>query len=333
MAQVTLYGTRPEAAIANIRARAGKDPRNAGDNRKLGLVVEGGAMRGVFSCGGGIALEALGLTQAFDDVYACSSGAINAAYFLAGQAAYSVRIYYDEVNNRQFINPLRIKNILDMDFLFGEVIKHRKPLDAEKVISSLSQLHISITDARTGAGFLVDSHDHRYELLDSLRASATHPLLSERSVRLGDRDCFDGGFANPLPIQDAVDAGCTDIMVLFTRQSDYVDPRPNFLLRALFTWLCARGNATLIAAGQDIHMRENRSRDLAIGRSPPPPSVNIVAICPDASTPLARTMTDRKALIAAASAGAQKVLAAFDADPRRAIAIWPEFSPPSGAAS
>ena len=208
MAQDTLFGTRPAFAITNIRARAGRDPRSAADGRKLALIVEGGAMRGVFSCGGGIALEALGLTRAFDEVYACSSGAINAAYFLAGQAAYSVSIYYNEVNNRQFINPLRIKNILSMDFLFDEVIKRRKPLDVERVLASPTNLRISITDARTGAGFLVDSRDDRYALLDSLRASATHPLLSERSIRLGDRDCFDGGFANPLPIKEALEAGC-----------------------------------------------------------------------------------------------------------------------------
>jgi predicted patatin/cPLA2 family phospholipase len=264
MALVTLFGTRPEAAIANIRARYGKDARSAADGRKLALIVEGGAMRGVFSCGSGVALESLGLTQSFDEVYACSSGAINAAYFLAGQAAYSVSIYYDEVNNRQFINPLRIKNILDMNFLFDEVIAKRKPLDVGRVLASPSRLHISITDAHTGAGFLVDGRDSRYTLLDSLRASATHPLLSERSRRLGDRDCFDGGFANPLPIADAVESGCTDILLLLTRGSDYVDPRPGFLLRTLFKWRCARGNATLIAAGEQIHVRENESASISL---------------------------------------------------------------------
>jgi predicted patatin/cPLA2 family phospholipase len=310
-----LFDTRPQAAIANIRERSGKDLRGAGDGRKLALVVEGGAMRGVFSCGAGAALEALGLTRAFDEVYACSSGAINAAYFLAGQAAYSVSIYYDEVNNRQFINPLRINNVLNMGFLFNEVIRKRKPLDVEGVLASPSRLRISITDARSGAGFLVDAQDDRYALLDSLRASATHPLLSERSIRLGDRDCFDGGFANSLPVKDAIEGGCTDLLLLLTRTSDYVDPRPGFLLRTLFKWQCARGNTELIAAGEDIHVRENQARDLAFGRTAPPPGVNIVAVCPTASTRLARTMTNRNALRAAAAAGAREVLRTFDADP------------------
>jgi len=278
-------------------------------------------MRGVFSCGAGAALEALGLTRAFDEVYACSSGAINAAYFLAGQAAYSMSIYYAEVNNRQFINPLRIKNILNMDYLFDQVIKRRKPLDVERVLASPSLLRISITDANTGGGFLVDAQDNRYALLDSLRASATHPLMSERAIKLGDRDCFDGGFANSLPVKDAIENGCTDLLALLTRTSDYIDPRPNFLLRSLFKWQCARGNAALIAAGQDIHVRENQSRDLALGRSAPPPGVNIVAICPDLSTPLARTMTNTKALKAAAAHGARQVLQAFNADPHLASSV------------
>ena len=317
MAPVALFGTRPEAAIAKIRSRSGKDSSNAGDGRKLGLIIEGGAMRGIFSCGGGIALELLGLSRAFDEVYACSSGAINAAYFVAGQAAYSVGIYYDEVNNRNFINPLRLNNILNMDFLFDEVIKRRKPLDVERVLSSPSKLRISITDANTGAGFLIDAQDSRYALLDSLRASATHPLLSERTRRLGDRECFDGGFANPLPVKDAIDNGCTDLLVLSTRPSDYIDPRPGFVLRMLFTWLCARGNGALLEAAEDIHVRENQSRDLALGRRAAPPGVNIVAICPGAATRLSRTMKNRELLKAAAAEGARQVLQAFDSDPGR----------------
>jgi len=325
MTAATLLGTRPEIAIAHIRARCGMEPSGAGDGRKLALIVEGGAMRGVFSCGGGVALEALGLTRAFNEVYACSSGAINAAYFLAGQAAYSVSIYYDEVNNRRFINPLRVKNILNMDFLFDKVVSRRKPLDVGRVLSSPSRLRISITDARTGAGFLIDGQDRRYALLDTLRASATHPLLSERSRRLGERDCFDGGFANPLPIKDAIESGCTDVLLLLTRQSDYVDPRPGFLLRTLFKWRCARGNSAMIAAGEDIHVRENQSRDLALGRSAPPAGVNIVAICPGASTRLARTMTDKAALKTAAADGARQTFRAFGADPDRFPAIWQGF--------
>jgi predicted patatin/cPLA2 family phospholipase len=326
MSRVPLLGTKPEEAIANIRARCGKDARSDRDGRKLALVVEGGAMRGVFSCGCGIALESLGLTRAFDEVYACSAGAINAAYFLAGQAAYSATIYYQEINNRKFINPLRINKVLDLDFLFDEVISKRKPLNVERVLASPTRLLVSITDARTGAGFLVDGQNGPHALLDCLRASATHPLLSERMIRLGDRECFDGGFANPLPIKDAIDNGCTDLLIFLTRPVGYVDKPPGFLMRELFRWRCARGNAELVKVGKDIHTRDNLARDLALGRRVSPPGVNIIAICPgERAGRLGRTSKNQGVLKAAAAEGARQALQAFDADPNRLVEVWRYF--------
>jgi predicted patatin/cPLA2 family phospholipase len=304
---ISLLGMRPASAIANIlaRARSGAVAGSARDGRKLALVVEGGAMRGVFSCGADAGLEALGLTRVFDEVYACSAGAINAAYFLSGQAAYGVTIYYEDINNRNFINPWRLNRILDLDFLFDRVICDRKPLQVDKVLASPSRLLISITDARTGAGFLAEAQSSPFALLDLLRASATHPLLSEPMMLLGDRECFDGGFANPLPIEDAIDNGCTDVLVFLTRAADYVDPAPGFLLREIFRWRCARGNPQLVEAGRRLHVRENLSRDLALGRRLPPPGVNIVAICPgEHANRIGRTTKSTARLKAAAAEGA-----------------------------
>src|SRR5438067_7948971 len=61
------------------------------DGNKIGLVVEGGGHRGVISAAMLCALYDRGFSHAFDAVYGCSSGAVNAAYFVAGQprAVYS----------------------------------------------------------------------------------------------------------------------------------------------------------------------------------------------------------------------------------------------------
>jgi predicted patatin/cPLA2 family phospholipase len=324
----SLHGVRPLLALENIRARAkaGKTATTARDSRKLGLVIEGGAMRGVFSAGADIALESLRLTNVFDEVYACSAGAINAAYFLSGQAAYGATIYYEDINNIQFINPLRFNKVLDLDFLFDEIICARKRLNVDRVLASPSRLFIAITDARTGEGFLVDGQKSAFALLSILRASATHPLLSERTARLGDRDCFDGGFANPVPIQDAIDNGCTDLLVFLTRSAQFVDTQPGFLMRELFRWKCARGNSQLVSAGRRMHIQENLARDLAVGRREPPPGINIATISPSKfGLAVSRTTKNRKALKAAAAEGARNVLQAFDLDSTRLIEVWQYF--------
>src|SRR5499427_10902305 len=105
---VTVYGVNPASTIDLLKERADcwRRGRPSRDGRKVALIVEGGAMRGVISCAALMALEELGLTEAFDEIYGASAGAVNAAYFLAGQAAYATTIYYQRINNSRFIRHL-----------------------------------------------------------------------------------------------------------------------------------------------------------------------------------------------------------------------------------
>src|ERR1043166_4327319 len=121
----TLYGVNPTRTIDLLRERArlARQGRQPEDGRKVGLVVEGGAMRGVISCAALMALEELGLTEAFDEVYGASAGAVNAAYFLAGQAAWATTIYYQKINNTRFIRRFWHRKIVDIDDLFDCIIK------------------------------------------------------------------------------------------------------------------------------------------------------------------------------------------------------------------
>src|SRR5688572_6260419 len=138
-----LHGLNPQVAIESIKTRAGRmvigEDRH--DGRKLGLVVEGGAMRGIISCGALLGLEELGMTSVFDEVYGASAGASNAAYFLAGQAAYAVPIYYRDINNTRFLRPVWSRKMVDIDYLFDEVIARKRALRVEKVLSSPSRFH------------------------------------------------------------------------------------------------------------------------------------------------------------------------------------------------
>src|SRR5215470_16518829 len=153
---VTVYGANPTGTIELLkeRARCFKRGREATDGRKVGLIVEGGAMRGVISCASLMALEDLGLTEVFDEVYGASAGAVNAAYFLAAQAAYATTIYYQKINNTRFIRRFWHRKIVNIDDLFDSIIKSERPLRVDKVLSSRSQLLITIADAQTGEAFL-----------------------------------------------------------------------------------------------------------------------------------------------------------------------------------
>ena len=72
---------RPVIDLIVRRALDGSKPGQREDGHKLGLAIEGGAMRGVVTAGMVTGLEMLGLRDAFDVVYGSSSGASNGAYF------------------------------------------------------------------------------------------------------------------------------------------------------------------------------------------------------------------------------------------------------------
>src|SRR4051812_48561035 len=97
----------------------------ARDTFKLGLVVEGGGLRGVVSCAPLLVIDELGFTQHFDSVYATSAGAINAAYFLAGQIHEGAKIYSDGYLSKGFVSFKNWPHLMNLDFLFENVIKRQ----------------------------------------------------------------------------------------------------------------------------------------------------------------------------------------------------------------
>src|SRR5215510_3474190 len=115
-----VYGVNPTATLDLLLERACclRERRAFPDNRIIGLVVEGGGMRGVISCAALMGLEELAMTHAFDEVYGASAGAVNAAYFLSGQAALATTIYYQKINNTRFIRRLWHRMIVEIDGLF-----------------------------------------------------------------------------------------------------------------------------------------------------------------------------------------------------------------------
>src|SRR5215469_3391695 len=120
----SVCGINPDKTLGLLKERAAQLQQGItpSDGRKIGLIVEGGAMRGVISCAALQGLEELGMTQVFDEVYGASAGAVNAAYFLAGQAAYATSIYYQKINNTRFIRRLWHMKIVDIDDLFDSII-------------------------------------------------------------------------------------------------------------------------------------------------------------------------------------------------------------------
>lgn len=310
------HGVNPQAVISALKARAEKwrNGNRTSDGRKLGLVIEGGAMRSVYSAGGAVALAHLGFSELFDEVYATSAGVMNASYFLSNQPFVGITVYYDSCTSRLFMNPLRLWKVLDVDYLFDQVVTTDKPLNVAKVLASPSKFFVALIDKSTGNGILAEKTATQTPLLRVLKAATSMPVFYNRTVEVDGRPCMDGGLAIPFPLEQAITNGCTDLLVLLTRPPDYRCKAPGWRSRRLFDLICARGNAAVSRIYAFHHETSRAARDLAFGRTPAPAAVNIATICTEPPEFIHRTTNDPFALRQAALDYGRKTLRLFGAD-------------------
>ena len=207
-----------------LKARAARRSRVPhGDGARIALAIEGGAMRGVVSAGMVAALEQLGLTDAFDAVYGSSAGAINGAYFLAGQANLGVTIYSEDINNRHFIDlrrPLTGRSIVDLGFLIEHVARRLKPLATDRVLASASPLTVIATDVEAASMAVLRDFGNADGLFAAMRAGATMPIVAGPPVTYAGRTYLDASLTQPIPVPAAEADGFTHILVLLTRPTD-----------------------------------------------------------------------------------------------------------------
>jgi predicted patatin/cPLA2 family phospholipase len=229
------------------RARGSRRPH--GDGVSIALAVEGGAMRGVISAGMVSALETLGLADAFDAVYGSSAGAINAAYFLAGQARLGTTLYYDNINPRRFIDLGRARRgrpIVNLDYLLNDVARRAKPLDASRVIAAASPLAVVATDVDRQTSHALRAFRDPSDLFAALRASATMPVLAGDPLTHLGRRYLDASLSEPIPVPTAERDGHTHVLVLLTRGPG-IAPQPSALDRWFVAPRLRRVSASLAA--------------------------------------------------------------------------------------
>ena len=217
-----------------LRARVARGSRVPhGDGASIALAVEGGAMRGVISAGMVWALEDLGLVNAFDAIYGSSAGAINAAYFLGGQAGVGTTIYYENINNRRFIDLSRIargRPVVDLGYMLDDVAVKQKPLDAARVIASTSRFSVLATDIVAQGPRALRHFTTPAQLFSALRASSTMPVLAGPPHVHDGRAYLDASISEPIPLPTAEQDGHTHVLVLLTRTGQ-MRPRPSALDR------------------------------------------------------------------------------------------------------
>jgi predicted patatin/cPLA2 family phospholipase len=205
----------------------------------VGLVVQGGGMRGIYSMAALAALEEMGFGSCFDHVAGSSAGALNGAYFITGQAAYGVETYIHFLSTRQFVNPWRRKKRVDIDYMIDQVLKQQRPLDLPRLREAPTTLHIPLTDCEQAVTHYVTNRTPDLDLWEAFRATAALPILYNRPVRIGQRLYLDGGLRDLIPLTRVLRAGCRYVIIILTQPLTHRSRRLRTALRAV-GWRAAR---------------------------------------------------------------------------------------------
>jgi predicted patatin/cPLA2 family phospholipase len=293
------------------------------DGARIALVIEGGGMRGVV-CGGMVAaLESLGLTRAFDEVVGCSAGAVAGAFFVAGQAAFGTRIFYEEINNNQFIDKRRLllgRPVVSVDFLLDDVCMNAKRLDWEAVRNARTRLVCVTSDLDDQDTATIDSFANRDDLFSALRGSARIPGVAGPPVLIDGHRHVDGGVFQNIPLQAAQQRGATHAVVLKTRPTGAI-PKTSDLAEKLLMipWL----NRQQRGVGDSYRRQPERYRAeiehvLAEAAMPAPKVISVAAA--RESTEISNIEKDRAKLMTGAKDGFDAVYRAFGLVPPPPVA-------------
>jgi predicted patatin/cPLA2 family phospholipase len=287
------------------------------------LIVEGGAMRGAWAAGVLAFLHDRGWRQ-FDRVYAASSGACSAAYFVAGMWEPGLNIWRNLAANAvRKTNVLRRKPMIDLAYLVDHVFRQHVPLSIEALRQAPTIFHIVLTDCDSGAPVYFHACDER--IFAALRATAAMPLATRGFDYVDGRPYADGGVSDPIPLRRAIDDGATDITVVLTHHPDFrMKPAPRWLGKVAYPTFPAVARAW--TAGQNLKYNDA----LALMRQPPA-GINIRVFRPFRPLPVGSFTINPRRIAAALALGRADAMEQIQTMPLIPAPVPKAVKPPPSA--
>lgn len=188
---------------------------------KIALVVEGGAMRGIFATG---VLDAFMEADfnPFNMYVGVSAGSTALASYVAGMYQRNYKIFTEYSIGEDFISWkkfFRGGHLVDLDWLWDITIRDMR-LDLEKICTEKHEFIVGLTDVHTGqAVFVKPTVDNLEEFT---KASSALPIMYRNQIVIDGKAYVDGGLAAPIPVEEAYLQGAEAIMVIRSRPKSYV---------------------------------------------------------------------------------------------------------------
>lgn len=252
---------------------------------ETGLVLEGGAMRGLFTMG--VLDTFLKHDIVIPNVIGVSAGAAFGCNYKSGQIGRALRYNLRYCRDKRYCSVwslLRTGDLYGAEFCYKTLPFELDPFDCLSFDTSSMDFWVVGTDVLTGKPVY-----HRIDRVDDtcmdwIRASASMPMVS-RPVTIGSRTLLDGGMSDAIPLRFMVDRGITKNVVILTRPRDYVKQPASVLPLRLFL----HKYPAMIAAMKNRHAMYAFEREYVFEQEK---QGSAFVICPEKPLAVSRTAHD-----------------------------------------
>lgn len=190
-------------------------------DNNTGLVLEGGGLRGVFTCGVLDCFMDHGIRFPF--AVGVSAGACNGLSYMSGQRGRAKSSNIDLMDKHHYIGLkylLTQRNIMDFKLLFEDFPERIIPYDYDAYFSNPARFVMVTTNCLTGKAEYFEEKSSSKRVMDIVRASSSLPFVSPITYVDG-VPMLDGGIVDSIPVRYALSQGYERLVVILTRNKGY----------------------------------------------------------------------------------------------------------------
>ncbi|MBO5257837.1 MAG: patatin family protein [Clostridia bacterium] len=253
---------------------------------KTGLVLEGGAMRGLFTAGITDAMMAHGIV--FDGIIGVSAGAAFGCNIKSNQPGRALRYntaYSRDPRYCSVRSLLTTGDLYGADFCYHELPDRLDLFDADTFAASPTAFYVVCTDVDSGNAVYHRLDRADYDDLEWIRASSSMPLVS-RIVEVDGFRMLDGGIADSIPLRQFQELGYEKNIVILTQPRGYTKSKNSLLPVMRMVYRKYPHLLDAIARRHEMYnetleyLREEERRG------------NTLILCPDEKLPIERVERD-----------------------------------------
>ena len=224
---------------------------------KTALIMEGGAMRGMFTCGVLDVLMENGVS--FDGAVGVSAGATFGCNLKSHQIGRALRYnkkYCTDKRYHSISSLIKTGDIYNVPFCYDELPYKLDKWDIETFTNDPMEFYCVATDINTGKPVYHKCKTGEKKDIVWIQASASMPLVS-RPVEIDGGVYLDGGISDSIPLKFMESLGYDKILVVETQPLDYVKGRQKYM--PLVRWML-RKYPNMIKCMEERHLMYNEEK-------------------------------------------------------------------------